>query len=198
MTCHRLTHMGKFSQDSKRSIKKWWIIRGRSVSESLGALDANPIKGLRTSKHFLEMIQHLLLGEVTNLSQSPFHRVVPSQSFNLWKLPPNWVDLKNPRGFLPKENTSPTNWQQGLFPQQTTDSPVWFCLSDYYKSRDHNSFSPVDYSTASYYKAWTRPNISSTSTPQYRNEQLGPLKSFFPSKNQHSPQGFQHSSVELS
>ena len=41
-------HLGKSSQDSKKSLKKYRITRGRSPSPLLGALNANPNKGLCT------------------------------------------------------------------------------------------------------------------------------------------------------
>ena len=129
MTCHYPAHLGQSSQNSKRNVD---YIRGRSPSESLGALNANPDRGLRTVKHFLEVPQTLATRGSDKSPQNPSHRMTPIQSFNLWKLFPNWVDLKNPRGFSPVK--LPPLQQTGnnvYFPNKRKDSPSWVCLSDY-------------------------------------------------------------------
>ena len=52
MACHYLEHLGKSSQDSKKSLKNCRVTRGKSPSPSLGELNVNPDKGLHTNKLF--------------------------------------------------------------------------------------------------------------------------------------------------
>ena len=148
LTCHYPAHLGQSSQDSRKSLKKYGITRGRPPSPLLGALNANLGKVLCIIKHFLAVPQTLAIRGNDKSPQNPSHRMTPSQSFNLRKLLTSRIDLKNPRGFSPVKKTPLQKTDNMVyFPQQTTDSPAWFFLSDYYKSKDHNSSSPVDYST---------------------------------------------------
>ena len=63
------------------------------------------------------------------------------------------------------------------FPNKRQYSPAWICLSDYHKSRHHNSSSPVDFSTI--------PNSSPVEQLTTKTPEL-----FSPSGNQHTPQIF--------
>ena len=144
MSCHYPAHLGQSSQDSKKSLKNCRVTRGRFPSTSLGALNVKFDKGLHTVKHFQAMPQTLAARGRDKSPQNPSHRMIPQQEYNLWKPFPSWINLKNPRGLPPTKMPSLADWRQGLFPQQHQDSPAWVCLSDYYKSKDHNSSSLVD------------------------------------------------------
>ena len=88
MACHCPTHLGQSNQDSKKSLKKCRITRGRSPSKSLGALNVNPNRGLRTIKHFLAVPQTLATMGSDKSPQNPSHRMTPSKSLIFENLPP--------------------------------------------------------------------------------------------------------------
>ena len=83
MTCHYPAHLGKSSQDSKKSLKNCRVTKGRPPSPSLRALNINLSEGLRTIKHFLAMSQTLATRGNDKSPQSPSHRMIPQQEYNL-------------------------------------------------------------------------------------------------------------------
>ena len=58
MTCHYLAHLGQSSQDSKKSLKKCRVTKGKSPSPSPGAWDMNSNNESCMIKHLLVVWQH--------------------------------------------------------------------------------------------------------------------------------------------
>ena len=79
--------------------------------------------------------------------QNPSHRMTPSKGLISENLSPTESTSRILEDFPQRRCHLSSGLTTGFISPTTPGPPAWVCLSDYYKSKDRNSSSLVDYST---------------------------------------------------
>ena len=131
-----------------RNISICRVTWGKSPSLSLGELNVNFSKGLHTVQYLLAVPQTLATRGSDKSRQNTSHRMIPYPYFQSLKTFSTESTSRILEDFCQwKRRVSNRSRNRVYFPNKQQDSPAWVCLSEYYKSKDHNSSSPVEYST---------------------------------------------------